>query len=258
MIRPGLVSITFRQLSPAAIAALVARAGGGGIEWGGDLHVPHGDLSAAEQVRTITADAGLAVAAYGSYYRAAVSEPDLAFDAVLETALALGAPVIRVWAGNQGSDAATPERRAAVGDDLGRIAAMAADAGVTVALEYHANTLTDTAASACRLLADVNHPNLLTCWQPPNNQHAAVCRESLQAVLPHLANLHVFVWHYDTGRCVRKPLADGADRWQPYLELARTAPGERWALVEFVRGDDPDQYLADARALQQWLAAFTP
>jgi hypothetical protein len=44
MIQTGLVSITFRQLSPPAIIDLVRQAGLEGIEWGGDVHVPHGDL----------------------------------------------------------------------------------------------------------------------------------------------------------------------------------------------------------------------
>ena len=40
MIRGGLVSITFRKLSPRAIIDLVTRANLIGIEWGGDVHVP--------------------------------------------------------------------------------------------------------------------------------------------------------------------------------------------------------------------------
>jgi hypothetical protein len=44
MIRTGLVSVTFRQLSAEEIIKLVVCAGLEGIEWGGDIHVPHGDL----------------------------------------------------------------------------------------------------------------------------------------------------------------------------------------------------------------------
>src|SRR6476469_730727 len=107
MLRPGLFSVTFRQLSPPEIIALVGRAGLRGIEWGGDVHVPHGDVARAREVRDRTADAGLEVAAYGSYYRVAKSEADeLPFERVLNTAQALGAPLIRVWAGKQGSAAA--------------------------------------------------------------------------------------------------------------------------------------------------------
>ncbi|HNC24059.1 MAG TPA: sugar phosphate isomerase/epimerase, partial [Opitutaceae bacterium] len=100
MIHPGLVSVTFRALTPTQIVALVRQAGLRGIEWGGDIHVPHGNLARAREVREMTQEAGLSVAAYGSYYRAAQSEADgLAFEHVRATAVELGAPTIRVWAG---------------------------------------------------------------------------------------------------------------------------------------------------------------
>ena len=48
--KTGLVSVTFRELASREIVALVANAGLDGIEWGGDVHVPHGELSTARQV----------------------------------------------------------------------------------------------------------------------------------------------------------------------------------------------------------------
>ena len=58
MIKPGLVSITFRNLSVQEISGLAAKSGLVGIEWGGDVHVPHGDVGAARKVRKLTVDAG--------------------------------------------------------------------------------------------------------------------------------------------------------------------------------------------------------
>ena len=75
------------------------------------MHVPHGDLALAAQVRRLTREAGLAIAAYGSYYRADRSEAEgLSFTTVLDTAEALGATLLRVW---PGPSAATlsPDRR---------------------------------------------------------------------------------------------------------------------------------------------------
>ena len=60
-------------------------------------------------------------------------------------------------------------------------AALAAEAGVTVACECHANTLTETAASTRALLAVVDHPNLCMLWQPPNNVTREVRSASLEA-----------------------------------------------------------------------------
>ena len=87
MIRGGLVSVTFRALSAGEIVDLVARAGLTGIEWGGDVHVPHGDVACAREVYQRTVDAGLTVCSYGSYYRVGSGEPP-AFEAVIESALA--------------------------------------------------------------------------------------------------------------------------------------------------------------------------
>src|SRR6187549_164575 len=94
----GLVSVTFRQLPPREIVDLARRAELGGIEWGGDVHVPAGDAGRAREVRAMTEDAGLSIVAYGSYYRAG-EEDEAAFAPVLDSACALGAPAIRIWAG---------------------------------------------------------------------------------------------------------------------------------------------------------------
>ena len=52
--------------------------------------MPHGNLVRAREVRQLTLDAGLTVAAYGSYYKVNKSETDgLRFATVLETAVAV-------------------------------------------------------------------------------------------------------------------------------------------------------------------------
>lgn len=260
MLYPGLVSVTFRKLSPREITELVVRAGLRGIEWGGDVHVPHGDLARACEVRRLTEAAGLTVAAYGSYYRVGASEPaGLAFDRVLETAVQLGAPLIRVWAGGKGSAEADAAYRAALVEDTRRIAEMAAPAGITVAYEFHGNTLTDTAESTRDLIETVAHPNLKTLWQPRHVAAPGRADDALQAnladlgqVLPWLANIHVFYWTAtDTAR-EQRPLAEGQQSWRRYLKQA-AAGQDRYALLEFVRGESPEAFAEDARVVREWL-----
>jgi len=241
MIHSGLVSITFRKLSPGEIVAAVKQAGLRGIEWGGDVHVPHGDLAAARTVRALTDEAGLAVAAYGSYYRVGRSEADgLPFGRVLETAVALGAPTIRVWPGTAASPETDEATRAMIGAELHRIAELAAGAGVTVALEYHANTLTDTDESAARLLAEVPHPHLFTLWQPHNGIAPAINLAGLEQVKARVSNLHVFHWGATSQD--RRPLAEGAAVWAHYLAAIAAQGGERYALLEFVAGDTLESF----------------
>ena len=70
MLYPGLVSITYRQLTPEQIIVLCRDNNLSAIEWGGDIHVPHGDLDTAAQVAEMTRTAGLSMPAYGTYYKA--------------------------------------------------------------------------------------------------------------------------------------------------------------------------------------------
>jgi len=233
----GLVSVTFRQLSPAEIVALVVDAGLASIEWGGDVHVPLGDLSAAREVADRCAGNGIGIEAYGSYYRA-----DGDFRPVLDTALALGAPRIRVWAGQHGS--ATEPDRAAVVDDLRAAAALAAADGVEIAVEYHANTLTDTLDSALDLFREV--PALRPYWQPPVGSTTADALAAVPALDP--VAVHVFSWADDGARL---PLAAREPLWRPVLAAL---PADRHALLEFVRDDAPSAFAEDAATLRRWLS----
>ncbi|MEZ4706385.1 MAG: TIM barrel protein [Caldilineaceae bacterium] len=253
MFIPGLVSITFRQLTPAEIVALVVQAGLSAIEWGGDVHVPHGDLAAARAVRQMTIDAGLQAAAYGSYYRVSHAETG-PFEAVLESAVELGAPSVRVWAGRQGSDIADEAYWAQVIADSQRIADQAAAVGIRIDYEFHGNTLTDTNEAAAQLLTRVAHANVKTYWQPPRYSALEYNLAGLDAVQSWLQNIHAFTWHRQTGeRCA---LADGAGDWRQYLaKVAAATPAQmkRYILIEFVQNDEPANFLADAQTLRTWL-----
>ena len=253
MIHPGLVSVTFRKLQPAEIVALVKQAGLKGIEWGGDVHVPHGDLGRAREVREITHESGLSVASYGSYYRAGQGESaGLSFERVLDTAVELGAPTIRVWAGGAGSDTVEEEGRWKIIQDLRRIADLATRAMVSVSLEFHGGTLTDTNESASKLMVEVDHANVLINWQPHNGEETAECVRGLAEVLPRVGNVHVFHWWPTSAE--RHPLADGTARWAKFWPVLRQAPGDRFALLEFVQPDEPASFLRDAATLRTWLA----
>ena len=121
--KPGLLSITFRKCSPQQVIDLCAENRLQTIEWGGDVHVPHGDLAVAAEVGRNTRRRGLDVAAYGSYYELAASPANgLEFSSVLASAVALETKAIRVWAGNRGSALADAAFRQAVIDDAMRCA----------------------------------------------------------------------------------------------------------------------------------------
>jgi sugar phosphate isomerase/epimerase len=251
MILPGLVSISFRKNSPAEIVRAAVAAQLRGIEWGGDVHVPHGDLATARAAAQITRDAGLQVAAYGSYYRAAVSAGEgLEFSRVLETAVALGAPCIRVWAGRQGSAEMSADERRRVTDDLARCAQLAGVQNVKVALEFHMKTLTDTVETTAALLREAG-PGLCTYWQPPHGVATPEAAAGIKQLLPWMEHVHVFHWWPDNHH--RFPLREGAARWRAFLDEIPAHARDRFAMLEFMPRDGLDELPAEAETLHTLL-----
>ena len=252
---PGLVSVTFRALRPAEVIALAVDANVLLLEWGGDIHVPPGSLSLAEEVGARTRNPGLAVAAYGSYYRAGGGDADVAFERWLDSAVALGAPVIRIWAGDTRSAEADAEMREVVVQDTRRICSLAAAAGIDVAYEFHGGTLSDSVEAARSLLTQIDVPNLRTLWQPlgtvmPETQAAEVRAAEVRDLLPWLSHVHVY--HWPGGQ--RVSLAKGEKEWMGPLSVLAQAGRPCPLLLEFVRDNSPEQFLADAATLRQWIA----
>lgn len=256
----GLVSITFRAESPRSIIEACRSAGLIAIEWGGDVHVPPGDLETAGTVGAATREAGLRLAAYGSYYRfedVTGSRPGHEPAAVLDTAEALGAGVVRTWAGRRGSAETPLEERAAIVAGARALGERAAGRGLVIAFEYHRNTLTDTAESARTLLDEIAHPAVRSLWQPPVGWDTDATESSLWSIFPYLSHIHCFTWG-PGGSADRRPLAEGTEAWLRYLRTAvsheASTRHELPVLLEFVPGDDLSVLRREAQTLRGWLA----
>lgn len=247
MLYTGLVSITFRKLKVEEIIELVKKANLDGIEWGGDIHVPHGDLKQAKKVAQMTKDAGLKVAAYGSYYRVGADNKGISFQQVLDTAINLDTPVIRVWAGNKGSNEADETCWSKVKEESRKIASQAQKEGIEIAYEYHGGTLTDTRETTLRLLKEVAHPNIYSYWQPAVNQNIEERLSGIKEIESFLSNVHAFQWDVHN----RLPLEDGVKDWLKYLNLISKATEDIYVMLEFVKDDSPQQFLADAKVLKE-------
>ena len=256
LLRVGLVSVTFRRLPPETIAQEAADAGLGAIEWGGDVHAPHGDIHRARQIGAWSRDLGLDVS-YGSYYRVGESEAQgLAFEAVLGSTIALGAKMVRVWAGSRGPEAVEAAGWGRVVEDAQRIAAMAATHEVTIAFERHANTLTATPDAHRQLLERLPSPNIATFWQPdfcaPVEENAGALRN----VLSRLTTVHVFNYNPPTAQFL--PLSASGDTWLPLLSILRESPRSHDLMIEFVADGSFESLRADAAVLLRWIEAAPP
>lgn len=249
-LRTGLVSVSFRKLDVPQIVALAKENGLAAIEWGGDIHVKPGDLPAAYAARTACEQAGIIVSAYGSYYSAGHTPP-AEWEAVLASARELKAESVRIWAGKLGSAAASEADWQRTVDDINRICESAAGHGISITIEYHGGTLTDTLESALKLYGAISHPNFRAGWQPRDSISAEDGANEIRALRPWLGNVHVFQW-WPTG-ATRHPLADGRERWQTYLNAIAEDGVRRTVLLEFFKDDSPDQMRADAKTLHEML-----
>ncbi len=250
----GLCSISFRSLAADEVLALGARAGLSAIEWGSDVHAPPGDPVAPRALAARCRDAGISCPSYGSYFFAGRS-PAEEIEPLLDATEALGARTLRVWAAMGVVPGAPAVEREPVVAALRQVAAAAERRDLEAALEFHPGTLTHTAASALELLCEVGSPRLRSYWQPEAGASIAHSLAELDAVLQHLAHLHVFSWDPDPRS--RRPLGHLEAMWRPALKRAagadaRTKP--RCAYLEYLPDDDPEALMRDAAVLRGWIA----
>ena len=242
----GLCSVTLREKSVKEVINLVKEANLEVIEWGSDVHVPETDPKNAENVAKMMQEAGLKTSSYGSYYKLGTFED---FEPYIKIAKILGASIIRVWGGEIGSKETTTSTRAKIIEDAQRIGKMAHTENLTVTIEYHKETLTDTPESAEQLMKEISTPNVLLYWQPAESLSIEERIESLPKLAPWITNVHVFHWkdfHH------RFPLANGFDEWKQYIEIiSKESPYEQNFLIEFVPNDSVESFYESAETLKE-------
>lgn len=248
MLKSGLVSITFRNKTVREICSLCLKANLSVIEWGGDVHVPPRGGKAKETLR-MTLDHGLEISSYGSYFRLGEDMDDFLFN--LEEACLLKAPVIRVWAGRKGSREYKEDERRFLTDELMKISEKAHLSGVSVALEYHPNTLTDHPDSVKKLLLDTSGEaySPLFYWQPRWDWTEKQTLSALSDLQDRLSHIHVFAWEHTENRILRKPISEG----KTLLTSALSIKKDGCALIEFVKDDSDEMLLKDAETINKWI-----
>ncbi len=258
MIRSGLVSISFRSFSAERIIEVTRKCALAAIEWGGDVHVPHGDVETAKRIGRLTREAGIDVAAYGSYYKLGESEKaGLSFKSVLDSTVAMEAPTVRVWAGSKGTADADDAHWGRIVEDAQRIADLAAEAGKRVCYEYHQRTLTDHHESAIKLHDLVGKDNVDLLWQPPFYHDFDTNLASLKAMLSRVSNIHVYWWTAsEADGIVRYPLAEGQSQWQAFFDVLAQTDKSRYAMLEYVLDDTEVQLEKDAKILNTLVAGL--
>ncbi|MCI8386852.1 MAG: sugar phosphate isomerase/epimerase [Clostridiales bacterium] len=248
MFKTGIVSVTFRQKSISEIIALSRESGLDAIEIGSDVHAPKENISLCADIAAEANKNNIEIVSYGSYYKLGqYADAAAEFSAYISAAKALGTKNIRIWAGVKNSEDVPEAEREKLTNEAIHCAELAADADMTMSFEYHGGTLTNTCESALRLMREIDRPNVHLYWQPNQNKDVEFNVTALKQVLPYVSNVHVFAWDARRGQCIRYPLADHADAWKRYLDILASDGRDRAMLLEFVKGDSTEQFIADAK-----------
>ena len=250
--KAGVTSSTLRQYAYRNFIRHVVKTELSCIEWGSDIHVPYSDTGKAAEVAVEMALHKLAVSSYGTYYRLGWLHEASLFDMILDIARTLGAPMLRVWGGGiAGKYVGAEMRREMVGDAL-EISAAAKKSGISISLEYHQESITDTAENALSFINEVRSgggENIYLYWQPRPLLGFSENKRELAQVLPFLSNIHVQACEGSARLLLREHSA----RWREYIKIIKDGGGKHNFLLELTKDDRPDFFIEDAKELAGWL-----
>ncbi len=121
---------------------------------------------------------------------------------------------------------------------------MAKKEGVTLCMECHNHTYTNTKEAAYELMQSVHSENFRMYWQP--NQYKTDDENKAYAKLlaPYTVNLHVFNWKGKE----KYPLADAKDIWKEYLSCFES---NKTLLLEFMPDGKLETLAREAESLKE-------
>ncbi len=209
MVKLGLVSISFRNLSPREILSAMQDAGLEYIEWGSDVHAPP---AKAAEIAALTAEYGVVCCSYGTYFRLGVT-PMEELAQYLEAAKILGTNTVRLWCGNKNSEEYSQEEKQQLFTKCKQADAIAKRYGATLCMECHNNTYTNRLSAALELLSAVDSENFCMYWQPNQLRTEAENLAYARAICRYTKIIHVFNWNGKD----KYPLHVAKVQWTKYL-----------------------------------------
>lgn len=245
--KTGLTSVTFREKSVQEIIALAKEAQLEGVEWGGDVHCPAGEIDTAKEIKRLCDEANLEIFSYGSYYKGQDGED---FLPVLHTAVALNAPVIRIWAGRMSPETITEEYFDLLVRNIQNACDAAIKENIVLGLEYHRRSMTQTKEGAMKLIQAVDRKNLKTYWQPNPEVTFDEQIQELKTIADHLVAMHMFNWDETNTRYLLEE-GEGIKKWKKYVACARRYGIDLPLILEFVKEDTIESFLKDATSLRR-------
>ncbi|NKE36106.1 sugar phosphate isomerase/epimerase [Natronococcus sp. JC468] len=234
----GLCTISNRDASVDTVICEAGEAGYDGVELWGEDHVGDGGPETCRSIRETAREAGVEIPVYGSYLRIGAPDFDEAIEREFEIADRLDADLIRVWAGSQEYGDYDDDHWNQAVADLERTSRLAADRGLGVTVEKHANTLTNDGEGARRLLEAVDRENCRLNWQPAFSMDPDALVAEARDLAPLSNNVHVQAVP-ERGSRNRCPLEDAFFDLEELLGIFANAGFDGFVNVEFVDDDRP-------------------
>ena len=241
--KAGLVSVSFRGLTPEAIMNLMKESNLGYIEWGSDVHAKPDDIDTLKSIADMQRDMGIECSSYGTYFRIGVNKTEEIYD-YINAAKILGTDTLRLWCSDKSASKFTDEEKKALFEECRRLAEIAEEEKVILCMECHINTFTDSIESSLELMEETASPAFRMYYQP--NQYKTE-KENLcyaSKISEYTTNIHVFNWKEKE----KYPLSEAKEIWTEYL---KNFDGERYLLLEFMPDGKEESLITEANTLRE-------
>ena len=238
----GLTSVSFRRHSPKEILDAARAASLECIEWGSDVHAPCRDTARLREISELQKQYGIFCSSYGTYFRLGET-PIEELRHYIQGAKLLGTNILRLWCGSKSGKEMTDTEKDALLSVCRKAASIAEANGVTLCMECHKNTFTESPDDAVYLMKEINSPHFRMYWQPFQWQNADQNLENAKKIAPFAEHIHVFNWRNKE----KLPLSCAVDDWCDYLKLL---PPHSSLLLEFMPNGSIEELSSEADALK--------
>lgn len=261
--KAGIATIALRKYDVFTALDMARDAGFAGVEvWGKPPHTPEGvDEEHLRRVRDRARANGLAIPILGSYVNPSWPEFEQKSADAIAIAKLLGARIIRVWAGNKNPDQADEALWQHVASSFRHFALHAADEGLTLAMEMHADTLCLTPEGVLRVIEMTGAGNLKLNYQvgnfaePDVERDLALCGDHV--VMVHAQNFRPSCC--DPAKLNRSLIERGNVDYDKVCSILAQHGFRGYVEVEFLKGenDSEDALIESLKKDAAYLKAIT-
>ena len=240
-----MTSLTLGNESIVNVIRIAKEAGINGIEWGvSDTHMRLRDEKRAEEIKNVSVKYGIEIFSLGSY---CYMESKEECDNTLETAVLLGAPIIRIWAGKKSPCECDTDYKSRIVSNAIYMSEQASKHNIVLGFEYHPNTLTETCDDALSLIKSINKENVGLYWQPQHNLLTEENFRDRNRVLPYcVGHIHIQNYAPEYGYEKLSLIEDNLNRY-----FGDINKDDYRVMIEFVKDGSTENLFDDVSSLKK-------